>query len=72
MKEMERRGTRMKGRVRKQRDGAQERKEGTTEKAKGGESEGVTFKYLNKMENQDPRGHHCARQLRTEFKVCRI
>lgn len=69
---MERRGTRMKGRVRKQKDGAQDRKEGTREKAKRGESEGVTFKNMNKMENQDPRGHHCARQLRTEFKVCRI
>lgn len=41
-------------------------------KAERGESEGVTFKYLNKMENQDPREHHCARQLKTEFKVCRI
>lgn len=70
VKEMGRRGTRMKGRVRKQKDGAQEQE--TREKAKRGESEGVTFKYLNKMGNQDPRGHHCARQLRTEFKVCRI
>lgn len=70
---MERRRTRMKGRVRKQRDGEQDNRKRTTEKkAERGESEGVTFKYFNKMENQDPREHHCAWQLKKEFKVCRI
>lgn len=37
-----------------------------------GEGKRVTLRYLNRMENQDPKEHRCAWQLKAEFKVCRI